>query len=85
MNKYERQPDTVIDLHGCTVKESERELRALLEKDFAHVRIIVGKGTHSKNGPVIRDFVKQFLFSRNIRFAQSKLRDGGEGALEVYF
>lgn len=85
MNKYEKIPEAVIDLHGCTVKESERELHALFEKELTHVRIIVGKGTHSKNGPVIRDFVKQFLFSRNVSFSQSKLRDGGEGALEVFF
>lgn len=85
MNKYPQQPDRVIDLHGHTIVEAERVLGQLLEGEgSSHVRIIVGKGTHSKGGPVLRDFVKNYLTSRNIRFSQSKIQDGGEGALEVF-
>lgn len=85
MNKYERIPEKVIDLHGHTVKRAERVLEELLEQlAYAHVRIIVGRGTHSVSGAVLRDFVKEFLRTRNIRYAQSKMHDGGEGALEVY-
>jgi DNA-nicking Smr family endonuclease len=85
MNKYERTPEQVIDLHGHTVQKSALLLEELLEKgSLAHVRVIVGKGMHSKGGAVLREFVKEFLLSRNIRFAQSKIQDGGEGALEVY-
>lgn len=85
MNKYERIPEKVIDLHGHTIQKSTHVLEELLtEQALSHVRIIVGKGTHSTKGPVLRDFVKEFFVLRNIRFAQSKINDGGEGALEVY-
>lgn len=85
MNKYERIPEKVIDLHGHTVRNSALILEELLDKNPPpHVRIIVGKGNHSKGGAVLREYVKDFLHTHNIRFAQSKLSDGGEGALEVY-
>ncbi len=85
MNKYERTPEYVIDLHGYTTSEAEGMLRALLKnREYSHVRIIVGKGSHSANGPVLRDFVKRYLGARNVRFNQSKPKDGGEGALEVF-
>lgn len=85
MNIYEQRPDKIIDLHRYTLPEVEILLDDLLhDKPFRHVRIITGKGNHSKNGPVIRSFVKEYLQLRNIRFNQSKIQDGGEGALEVF-
>jgi hypothetical protein len=33
---------------------------------------------------VLREFTKKFLLSRGVRFSQSKMQDGGEGALEVF-
>jgi DNA-nicking Smr family endonuclease len=85
MNKYERTPEHVIDLHGYTTSEAEEILRVLLkEVKYEHVRIIVGKGSHGANGPVLRGFVKKYLEARSIRFNQSKPKDGGEGALEVF-
>jgi DNA-nicking Smr family endonuclease len=85
MNKYERTPEHVIDLHGYTTSEAAEALRGLLkESKHVHVRIIVGKGGHSTNGPVFPDFVKGYLSARNVRFNQSKPKDGGEGALEVF-
>lgn len=85
MNKYERIPEHTIDLHGYTTSEAEEMLRTLVkEAEYSHVRIIVGKGSHGSNGPVMRDFVKHYFSARNIRFNQSKPEDGGEGALEVF-
>lgn len=89
MNKYERIPERIVDLHGCTINEAEETLDDLLQevdikKKDTHVRVIVGKGNHSVNGAVLQNFVKRYLFLRNIRFNQSKLMDGGEGALEVF-
>lgn len=85
MNKYERIPEHVIDLHEYTTSEAEGILRTLLkEAKYSYVRIIAGKGSHGANGPVMRDFVKYYLSARNIRFNQSKPKDGGEGALEVF-
>lgn len=85
MNKYERIPEKVIDLHGHSVRKSEALLEEILHsEEVSHLRIIVGKGTPSEKGAVLREFVKEFLRERNVRFSQSKIRDGGEGALEVF-
>lgn len=86
MNKYEQIPNEIIDLHHYTVREAEAVLNSLTQKrGKSHVRIIVGRGVHSTNGPVLPEFVKKYLRSRNIHFNQSKISDGGEGALEVFF
>ncbi len=85
-NKYTQTPDKVIDLHGLTTDESEGILDAFIRGSRrAHVRIIVGKGTRSVNGPVLPNFVKNYLARHDISFRQSKVQEGGEGALEVFF
>ena len=85
MNKYLQNPEYVIDLHGFTTYESQVILDELIEEgEYKHIRVIVGKGLNSENGPILPDFVKNYLNTRNIRFNQSKLSDGGEGALEVF-
>ena len=85
MNKYLREPSRIIDLHGYTTSEAKIVLDELVRSENAYVRIIVGKGNHSENGPVLRDYVKKFLLSKNVHFNQAKIGDGGEGALEVFF
>ena len=79
-----RTPSRIIDLHGYTTAEAKVALDELVRSQDTYVRIIVGKGNHSENGPVLREFVKRFLLSKNIHFNQSKIQDGGEGALEVF-
>ena len=79
-----RTPSRIIDLHGYTTAEAKVALDELVRSQDSYVRIIVGKGNHSENGPVLREFVKRFLLSKNIHFNQSKIQDGGEGALEVF-
>ncbi len=84
-NKYKQEPDLVLDFHGMTTAECKDELDELMKNSAeSHIRIIVGKGTRSLNGPVLPDFVRNYLTTHNIRFSQSKIQDGGEGALEVY-
>lgn len=53
-------------------------------RDGMHVRIITGKGNHSRNGAVLNVFVKNYLDIQSIRYNQAKIQDGGEGALEVF-
>ena len=85
MNKYLKAPDHIVDLHGYTTAQVEIILSSLFkEGGYSHIRIITGKGSHGDNGPVVRNFVKQYLNNRNIRYNQSKIQDGGEGALEVF-
>ena len=85
VNKYQQNAEYEIDLHGYTTSESKDILDSLLqEAKYNHVRIIVGKGNNSENGPILPSFVMNYLKSRNIRYNQSKIQDGGEGALEVF-
>lgn len=85
MNKYERIPDQIIDLHGLTTKEAEGVLEELMkDRGQKHVRVITGKGAFRETGPVMRTFVEHYLENRDIRFETSKLYNGGEGAFEVY-
>ena len=85
MNKYEQHAEMELDLHGCTTLESERALNDVLkEAKYKHIRIIIGKGTHSENGPVLPIFVRNYLNARGLKHRPAKLKDGGEGALEVF-
>ena len=84
MNKYERIPEYILDLHGHTTREAKELLDELLEEEYKHVRIITGKGQFRETGPVMRNFVEQYLKQRNIRFETAKLYNGGDGAFEAY-
>ncbi len=57
--------DAVIDLHGMTIKEAEEALNFFFDhayrSGFKKVIIIHGKGNHSRNGPVLKDWVKKYL------------------------
>lgn len=84
MNKYQRIPGQIIDLHRLTVKEAEAILiKVVAQPEHKHVRIITGKGLHG-NGPILKTFVKDYLQRKGIKYSQAKIQDGGEGALEVF-
>lgn len=84
MKKYVQEIDLSVDLHGYTLREAERVLDELLrEHSGKYVRIIVGRGVHSKGGPVLGGFVRRYLAAHNIDYRPAKIRDGGEGALLV--
>jgi DNA-nicking Smr family endonuclease len=85
MNKYERKPDYIVDLHRYTTREAGELLDEIIgQRQYNHIRIITGKGTFRETGPVLRTFVQNYLKSRDIPFSTSKISDGGEGALEVF-
>jgi DNA-nicking Smr family endonuclease len=85
-NKYPQTPDVELDLHGYTTFEAGEALDEIIkEGGYSHIRIIVGKGRRSVGGPVLPDFVKNYLNARGIRWNQSLIQNGGEGALEVFF
>lgn len=84
-NKYPQTPDIEIDLHGYTTAETKTILDDLLhERRYKIVRLIVGKGNNSANGPVLPDFVRSYLVSHNIRYNQAKIQHGGAGAIDVF-
>jgi DNA-nicking Smr family endonuclease len=86
MNKYERVPEYILDLHGKTTKEAKLILVDLIKRaEYKHVRIITGKASFRDTGPVLRKFVENYLTQSGIDFNHAKLYNGGDGALEVYF
>lgn len=85
MNKYERIPEYILDLHGKTTKEAKVILEHLIKtSNYKHVRVITGKASFRDTGPVLRGFVENYLNSLDIKYSYAKLTNGGEGALEVY-
>jgi DNA-nicking Smr family endonuclease len=85
MNKYKRNPDYILDLHGQTTKEAAEILdQVIASGEHRHIRVITGKGTFRETGPVMRTFVKDYLENRGHNFETAKLYEGGEGAFEVY-
>lgn len=86
VNKYEQIAEYEIDLHGHTTMEAKEVLDSLLkENKYKYVRIIVDRGTNSANGPILPNFVRNYLDSNNIHHKPAKIQNGGEGALEVCF
>lgn len=84
-NKYAQVPDLILDLHGYTTFECQEAIDELRrEGKYKQIRMIIGRGKRSTNGPVLPDFVKSYLTSQNIRWNLSKIQDGGEGSLEVF-
>jgi len=84
-NKYPQTPDIEIDLHGYTTAETKVVLDTLLlESRYKIVRLIVGKGNNSANGPVLPDFVRSYLAGRGIRYNQAKIQHGGAGAMDIF-
>ena len=84
-NTYERTPDAIIDLHGYT-RDNAGAILADMRKNKAYtqVRIVTGKGTFRESGPVLRDFVKNYLERHHLKYLPAKQSDGGEGAFEVF-
>ncbi|MCX6735975.1 MAG: Smr/MutS family protein [Candidatus Parcubacteria bacterium] len=85
MNKYQKIPEAIIDLHGYTTWRAKMELDKLLnEHKYSFIRIITGKCSYREHGPILGPFVKKYLEKKNLKFNQAKIQNGGEGALEVY-
>ncbi len=83
-NNYAQSPDFTLDLHGYSRNEALRALSGMLHVHEGElVRIVIGKGIHSADGPVIPDVVKGFLATHNLSYRPAKLADGGAGALLV--
>jgi len=87
MKKYEKIIDAELDLHGSTANEARIGLDEFFEeaykKGWSCVRIVVGKGIHSKNGPVLPFTVQTYLREIGLSYTLAKIQDGGEGAYEV--
>lgn len=97
MNRYAHlnEPEEVLDFHGrgsLTSAEVKRETEAFVrrcaEAGLRRVRIVTGKGLHSKGPPVVRPQVERSLKTLATdgfveRWQEETLRAGGEGAFRV--
>ncbi len=87
-NKYARIPQATLDLHQYTKQEADQAVLSFLqESEEAHhtlVRIIVGKGIHSKEGPVLGEYVRNLLHEHEYVFRDAKVTEGGGGAVDVH-
>jgi len=86
-------PQEAIDLHGHTAVEAENKLNNFITFAKANslqtVRVITGKGNHSKNGPVIPDTVELLLIDlkkkkRILTFKWEKKEKKKSGSVTIY-
>ncbi|OJI06874.1 hypothetical protein BK004_01910 [bacterium CG10_46_32] len=87
MNKYAQTPQATLDLHQHTQHQARAAVRAFLSESehagYNLVRIIVGRGIHSKEGPVLGDAVRALLRDADYEFRDAKIGEGAEGAIDV--
>ncbi|MCL2067529.1 MAG: Smr/MutS family protein [Treponema sp.] len=84
-----RKPDDVLDIHGLTRDQAWLSLDSFFERGrssgFEKLRIIHGKGNHSKDEAVLRktvlDFIEQCQFAGESGY--EKASGGGSGATWV--
>ena len=75
-DKFDRKIP-VINLHYMIVKEAIAWCAYFIKKySGQNVRIITGKGLHSKDGPILKPEVKDFLKKRNIMHGELKGNSG---------
>lgn len=85
MNKYQRIPETIIDLHGHTVAQADSILQSIIrENNYKHIRIITGIGKFRQQGGVLKHYVFEFFSKRGYRILPAKRNEGGDGAYEVF-
>lgn len=81
--------DDTLDLHGLTASEAENQLNFFFEKarkaGWRKVLIIHGKGIHSKEEPVLKKVVMDFISRSPIAGAHGipGASEGGSGAVWV--
>ena len=81
--------DDTLDLHGLTSAEAENKLKTFFSKahklGWRKVIIVHGKGIHSKEEPVLKKVVMDFIESSPIAGAHGVpgASEGGSGAVWV--
>ena len=82
-----------LDLHGFDAREAKALFEAFfkdcLRRSLGCVRIVHGRGHHSKDGqPVLKENLQRWLQSRRfgrhvVAYTSARLHDGGGGALYI--
>ena len=93
----------LLDLHGYSLESANKEVEKFIEKSFAEgfnkLKIITGKGLHSKNEKnpyvsndlsILKNSVPEFiknnknLTTKIIDIKEASNNDGGSGAFYIY-
>ncbi len=93
-NKYKhlQTPQAEFDFHGLGVLThgqildlADGFIYECLEHSFTFVSIITGIGIHSKNGPVVKPVIEDFLKNHPDveSFSEGKFTQGGQGLFLV--
>ena len=87
-NKYSQIIQAELDLHGLTKEESREEVLDFLSeakcREYNKIRIITGKGIHSKNNQgVLNEYVRSILVKENLQYCESKINEGGSGSIDI--
>lgn len=88
MNKYLPILKDVLDLHEFSRENAavavENFLKNAKEKKYERIRIITGKGLHSKGGKgILKEYIKKILANNGLKYSDAKLFEGGSGAIDV--
>ena len=85
--RYTPHIDAELDLHGYRADEARSAAADFLHhaqaEGYERVRIIVGKGTRSADGPVLPTTIKALLRTYGYDYTYAKFHEGGEGALDI--
>lgn len=92
--RYPQIPQEVLDLHGLTTDETEREVEKFImetrERGLVFLLIITGRGANSPGGssklrPLTVQILNHMITGQRVRsFRTADPKDGGFGALYVY-
>lgn len=87
-NKYAQIIEAEIDLHGFTKEEAREALFDFLEKcknsGHGRVRVVTGKGLHSKNSQgVLKGYIESLLLRADLKYSDAKICEGGSGAIDI--
>jgi DNA-nicking Smr family endonuclease len=86
-NKYSQEPESTLDLHQLTKQESKplvlEFLKTSEQEGLSIIRIIVGKGLHSKVAPVLGGYVRSLLREQDYDYRDAKVSQGSEGAIDI--
>jgi DNA-nicking Smr family endonuclease len=92
VSQAKRAPEDTLDLHGFTVDEALKELKAFIMssrlRGYYLIKIIHGKGLHSQGEAKLRALVEEYLnkSGKNLisTWKQAPPQQGGEGATLVF-
>jgi DNA-nicking Smr family endonuclease len=90
LSRRPSEPELELDLHGYTKVEAEAALSVFfVEARRFHIhkaRVITGWGVHSPFGrPILKEFVRDWLDSKNYHYREGHPEEGGIGVLIVKF